>query len=237
MRLLCFPYAGASAAIFRSWHSYLPEAVEVCGIQLPGRRNRIMEPPYARMVPLLEELGRALLPLLDRPFAFFGHSMGALLCFETARWLRHNWHPEPKLLFISARCAPHIPDRRPPLHRMNDTEFLEEIKELNGGSEEILRDPQVLPIVLPALRADAELCETYEYVEQLALSCPIIAFCGADDHQASLELMKEWRAQTTKEFFLHTLQGSHFFIHSSEAQLLDLLRRNLLAILNNKGTG
>ena len=227
MRLVCFPYAGASASIFGSWHRWLPEDVEVCGIQLPGRQNRILEPPFTRISLLVTELGAALLPLFDRPFAFFGHSLGALLGFEMARWLSRNQSLVPVSLFVSGRRAPHISDNDPPLHLMNDANFLAEIRKLNGTPEEVLADPYVLQMVLPALRADAELGETYEYVNDAALTCRIVAFGGIDDDEETLERMTEWRLQTTGDFSMHPVQGGHFFIQSSEQRVLELLRTEL----------
>jgi surfactin synthase thioesterase subunit len=226
-KLVCFPYAGAGASIFASWHLQLPESVEICGIQLPGRRNRIFEPPFTRVPLLVAELGKVLSGLLDRPFAFFGHSIGAILSFEMARWLRRNRNLGPTCLFVSGRRAPQVSDSDPPLHLMNDTDFLSEIRKLNGTPEEVIADPAVLRLVFPALRADTELGETYEYVSDAPLSCPIVAFCGTNDDKATLELMEKWRLQTTGRFSLHAVQGDHFFIHSSERTLLELVRTEL----------
>ncbi len=109
MRLFCFPYAGGGVHVFRAWADNLPKTVEVCPIQLPGRGARMMEAPYTRMVPLVHAAAEALLPHLDKPFAFFGHSMGALVSFEVARWLRRQTGPEPIRLFVSGCFAPDIP--------------------------------------------------------------------------------------------------------------------------------
>jgi len=226
-RLVCFPYGGAGASIFGMWHRWLPEDVEICGIQLPGRQNRILESPFTRIPPLVMELGAALVPLLDRPFYFFGHSMGAILSFEMTRWLHRNRDLMPKSLFVSGRRAPQIPDTDPPLHMMNEEDFLAEINKLHATPKEVLADPALLRLVLPALRADAELCETYEYVSDATLSCPIVAFGGTDDDEETLERMKAWHSQTSGPFSLHAIQGDHFFIHSNEQQVLALLRTEL----------
>jgi medium-chain acyl-[acyl-carrier-protein] hydrolase len=227
IKLVCFPYAGASASIFALWPRRLPEAIEVCGIQLPGRQNRFLEPPFTRTPLLVRELGAALLPSLDRPFAFFGHSVGAILIFEVTRWLRRHRNPMPQALFVSGRRAPQIPGSDPPFHLMNSVDFLAAIRKLNATPEEILADPDLLQLILPALRADMELCETYEYVDDASLSCPIVGFAGLDDDDETLQRMYGWRLQTTGDFSLHALPGDHFFIHSSERQLLALLRMEL----------
>src|SRR6202521_4801574 len=110
LKLFCFPYAGGSASAFRSWHLALPREVEVCGVQLPGRANRLLEPAFTCIPDLLEELAPALLAVADRPFAFFGHSMGAIVAFELSRWLQRHKEVMPKHLFVSGRRAPQIPD-------------------------------------------------------------------------------------------------------------------------------
>jgi medium-chain acyl-[acyl-carrier-protein] hydrolase len=229
--LLCFPYAGGNASIFRSWQSTLPDSVDVCGIQLPGRMNRFLEPPFRRLPDLVRELAPALLPLLERPFIFFGHSMGATLSFEVARWLRRSRKIVPRLLIVSGRRAPQVPDTNPPIHLMNDADFLGRIRERNGPSTELLCNPELLPLLLPALRADTELSETYRYVDEPPLACPITAFAGANDCDESADQMREWRVQTTNRFSLHCIDGDHFFIHSNERQLLNLLGMELTRFL------
>jgi medium-chain acyl-[acyl-carrier-protein] hydrolase len=113
---------------------------------------------------------------------------------------------------------------------MNDAELLAKMKELNGTPEDILDDPDVLRFILPVLRADSELCETYEYVEDAALPCPITAFCGLGDNEETLDMMTGWRLQTSDLFSQHVLEGDHFFIHSNQEGLLKLLRTELCRI-------
>lgn len=224
---MCFPYAGAGASVFASWHKWLPRNVEVSGVQLPGRQSRISERAFTRLPALLSELGPALLPLFDKPFLFFGHSMGAILSFELARWLARRRCATPRSLIVSACRAPQCPasDR---FHLLDDSDFLNELGKLNGIPQEILRDGDLLQLVLPALRADVELSETYEYIRGAALPCRITALSGADDDKASKATMDEWRLQTTGEFVSCVLEGGHFFIHSTERPLLDIVRQEML---------
>lgn len=227
LRVFCLPYAGASASIYRSWHTALPAEVEVFGVQLPGRSNRYSEPPFTRVKDLVDSLVPALVPLLDRPFVFFGHSMGAIASFEAARWLRRYRERVPDHLFVSGRRAPQIPDTSPPMHLMNDEEIIAKISELNGTPRSILNNAEMRQMILPVIRADAAICETYKYVDDAALPCPITAFCGLEDREETPELSKEWRVQTTSVFTLHELKGDHFFIHSNERKLLRLLGQDL----------
>src|SRR5579883_2155511 len=128
LRLFCFPYAGGAASIYRLWPQLLPETIEVHAIQLPGREGRLLEPTYVRLAPIIDEVTQAIAPLLDRPFALFGHSLGALLAFELARQLRRLQRPQPIHFFASARRAPQFADPDPPIHRLPDAEFLEEVR-------------------------------------------------------------------------------------------------------------
>ena len=228
MKLFCFPYAGAGPSIFYGWHSMLPADIEICAIQLPGRANRMRERPFNRVPELIAKLAPALCPLLDRPFAFFGHSMGAILSFETARWLRRNRQVLPGMLLVSGRRAPQIPNTDPFLHTMGDDEFLDAIRELDGTPAEVMKDADLMRLILPVLRADFELCETYEYTNSGPLRCPIAAFAGKADKEEPLASMAPWRAQTEDLFVLHAIDGGHFFIHSNERELLDLLHVTLL---------
>ena len=231
-RLFCFPYAGGSATIFRSWHVRLPDAIEVHAAQLPGRATRIVELPIRSFRDLIPELSRSLLPLLDLPFFFFGHSLGALLSFEVARWLRRERGLIPRHLYVSGRRAPQIPNNDQPIHTKSDDEFLANIIRLKGTPPEVVADTAMLELMLPTLRADFQLAETYEYVAETALTCPITAFTGIDDDESLYGRPEAWRVQTRSQFSCHWLPGGHFFIHSSEYELLELLRLGLLRILS-----
>jgi medium-chain acyl-[acyl-carrier-protein] hydrolase len=205
--------------------------VEVYGLQLPGRGERILEAASTRLPELVTKLTASLIPLLDRPFAFFGHSMGAILSFEVARRLRRNGGILPAHLFVSGRRAPQIPDNDLPLHLMDDTDFIAKINKMNGTEPEVLANSELLRLVLPAVRADTELCETYEYIDESPLPCPITALAGANDDEETAQRMGGWRLQTSSLFSLYVFQGDHFFIRSDEGNLLALLR-NKLSTLN-----
>src|ERR1035441_10334502 len=146
LRLFCFPYAGAGAGTFLTWSDNLPADVEVCPVQLPGRGARMTERPFTQLSPLVEALAQALAPLLDKPFAFFGHSLGALVSFELARQIRRQYGVHPVRLFVSAGRAPQIPDRLPAIHTLPDKEFLLELRRLNGTLSELLDHEELMNI-------------------------------------------------------------------------------------------
>ncbi|MBW4678528.1 MAG: thioesterase II family protein [Microcoleus vaginatus WJT46-NPBG5] len=227
LRLFCFPYAGAGSQIFRTWAQSLPASLEVCPIELPGRGTRIMEAPYSQLDPLVETLASVLLPHLDKPFAFFGHSMGALLSFELVRRLRKKSSLLPLHLFVSGRQAPQIPDSNPPIHALPEPAFLEELRRYNGTPQAVLENAELMHLLLPILRADFAAIETYVYASEPPLECPITAFGGFQDPEASCDELAAWCEQTSAAFSLQMFPGDHFFLHSAQSQLLQFLSQEL----------
>lgn len=227
MRLFGFPYAGGGAAIFRRWHLALPESVEVCGIQLPGRGSRLKEAPLRRAEPLLETLAAVLLPFLDRPFAFFGHSLGAMVAFELAHRLREQHKLTLAHLFVGGRRAPQVPRSKRLTFDLPHDEFVAELRRLNGTPREVLEHPEMMELMLPILRADFEISETYEYVERPPLPVPLSAFGGLQDEDVPLKELELWSEQTGSTFLARMLPGDHFFLHSSEQLLLPIIRSEL----------
>lgn len=227
MRLFCLPYAGGSAAVFRDWPDFLPRAVAVCPIQLPGRLTRIYEPPLTDLRTLVRTLAQTLRPYLDLPFACFGHSMGALVAFELARELRRLGAPLPQQLFVSGRRAPHLRDTDPPLFHLPDDELLSELRKLNGTPQDVLDNAELMRLLLPVLRADFQMCQTYVYDADAPLSCPIAAFGGASDPELDDGQLDAWREHTHGAFTRHVLPGDHFYLHAAQPLLLRLLSQDL----------
>lgn len=226
LRLFCFPYAGAGASVFREWANGFPAEIEVIPVQLPGRESRIREAPLRRVEALVEILIGDFANM-DLPFAFFGHSMGALVSYELARKLRGDGKRAPVHLFVSARRAPSIPDDREPLHKLGDTELLEKLREFRGTPEEMFRYPELISFWLQILRADLESCEMYVYTDAAPLDCPISAFGGLEDPHVSREELLAWRDETTGSFRLHMFPGDHFFLHRCREMLLRVIAGDL----------
>lgn len=226
-RLFCFPYAGGAAGIYRNWSQRLPMSIEVCAVQIPGRGNRVSEKPYTNLFPLVEAIGEALSPYLDKPFSFFGHSMGALIGFELAHLLRDRHKPEPTQLFVSGRCAPQAGKKDEPTYALPEPEFIDELRRLKGTPTAALEQPELMQMMLPILRADFEICQTYEYSHTTPLSCPIKAYGGLQDDEVSREELEAWGHLTTASTRLRMFPGDHFFLHSAEPALLQTLARDL----------
>ena len=226
-RLFCFPYAGGAASIYRNWSQRLPMSIEICPVQIPGRGNRLSETPYTNLFPLVEAIGAALPPYLDKPFAFFGHSMGALIGFELAHLLRDQHQLEPTQLFVSGRRAPQTGVRDEATYNLPEPEFIEELRRLKGTPTEALEQPELMQMMMPILRADFEICQTYEYSHTTPLSCPIKAYGGLQDDEVSREDLEAWGHLTTASTRLRMFPGDHFFLHSAEPALLQTLARDL----------
>lgn len=227
LRLFCFPYAGTGASIFRTWPDNLPPEIEVCPVQFPGRGTRLMERSLSRLTPLVQALAEALVPLLDMPFAFFGHSMGALVAFELARQLRRQSGIQPVRLFVSAARAPQVPFRDRPIHALPEGEFLDELRRLNGTPGKLLENAELMQIMVPILRADFAVCETYVYSAEPSLDCFISSFGGLQDHRVSRGDLEAWRDQTSLGFSLRVFSGDHFFMNTTQPLLLQVLSREL----------
>ena len=236
VRLFCFPYAGGGDSIFRSWQRILADTIEVCPVQLPGRGSRIMEPPCTTIDELVESAGEALVPYLDKPFALFGHSMGALIGFELARHLRREYSAQPIHLFVSGRCSPQ--SRNEPIDpRLFDSALSGMLRRYNGTPEEALENPELMDLVLPVLRADFALCKSYIYTPQPPFSFSITAFGGLDDHGVPRRFIEGWREHTTGPFALRMLPGDHFFLNTSRLLLLEAISKELEQDLRGKGMG
>lgn len=227
LRLFCFPYAGGGVSIFRGWPDGLPADVEVCAVQLPGRGTRLEELPFTQLSPLVQALAEALFPLLDKPFAFFGHSLGALVSFELARRLRRQYAVQPVRLCISADRAPQIPNRDPAIHSLSEGEFLLELRRLKGTPTELLEDEEVMQIMLPVLRADFAVYETHRYSTEPPLNCPISAFGGLQDHRVNRGDLEAWRDHTGVSFSLTMFPGDHFYLNTTQPALLQALSQEL----------
>lgn len=231
LRLFCAPYAGGGASVFRAWGAGVPASVEVCAIQPPGRETRLREQPYTRLAGLAEELAQALHPLLDRPFAFYGHSVGALVVFEAARWLRSHCGVQPVHLWAAACPSPQIPETDVPIHTLPESEFRERLRRFNGTPREVLEHEELMELVGPILRADFALRETYEYVPDAPLDCPITALGGREDGEVDEAVLRPWQQQTRANFRLRVLAGDHFFLHSAQALVLQTLNEELRTYL------
>ncbi|HCE70178.1 MAG TPA: putative thioesterase, partial [Ruegeria sp.] len=215
IRLFCFSYAGGGASTFRPWMQHLAPSIELCAVQLPGRENRLREAPLTRVDPIVDTLKQMLPAYFDKPFALFGHSLGAILAFELARALRN--HPEARLahVFVSARIAPQAIDPEPPIYQLPEAQFLAKLRQLNGTPTMVFENEELLEMLMPILRADFALNETYAYRPEPPLDVPLTVFGGTEDPKVSEAELGEWSAQAGGRFALKMFPGDHFFVSSA----------------------
>jgi len=226
-RLFCFPFAGAGASIYRSWSALLPPEIETCPVQLPGREERIAEAPYDDLLLLVDKVKHELAPLLDREFAIFGHSMGALIGFELARQLQKDEGPVPSLVFVSGSRAPSLIPCDSTLHGLDDRDFDHALVQLGGTDDAVSQDPELLSLLRPTLRADFALCEKYFCLPEPPIACPISALRGVNDPLTTWSSVSEWRIQTQSFFVQRDFLGDHFFIRTANSEITRAITEDL----------
>jgi medium-chain acyl-[acyl-carrier-protein] hydrolase len=226
---VCLPYAGGSASAFRGWGELLPEAIELCAVQLPGRENRIGELPFSRLDELVPVLARALQEEgLDIPFALFGHSMGALIGFELARHLGTTAQREPCRLIVSGCNAPGLLDPNSHLHELDDAELLRELVRLDRVAPVVLENEELSRLVLPMLRADCGIVETYRYEPSEPLRCDVSVYGGEADDLTTAAGLAAWRDHTAGDFVVQMFPGDHDFPQSMRAALVEAVAASAL---------
>ncbi|HEU5075111.1 MAG TPA: alpha/beta fold hydrolase [Polyangiaceae bacterium] len=222
LRWFMLPHAGASAVVFRSWADHLPADHDLCAVQLPGRSERLAEPPFEQLTPLVEQLADELYPWLDVPFVIYGHSFGALVGFELTRTLRRRGLRAPMRLVVSGRRAPSVPSARA-LHLLPNEALEQRVRDFGGTPDEILMDPELRSLFLGLIRADFKVIETYQYSEEAPLDVSMSMLCGSEDREASEELMRPWLRESRAPSTFHVLSGGHFFVLERPLAVLRLL--------------
>lgn len=222
LRLICFHHAGVGAAVYRPWALQMPPQIEVCAVELPGRGSRLRETPLHSVASIVTRLLPELLPQLDGPFVLFGHSMGAVLAFETAAALAAAGHATADHLFVSGRRPPHLPDPTSPLSLLPDAEFVAEVNRRYGGIRpELLQHPDLMELLLPALRADIGALDRHPVrADRPALACPITALGGDADAMTPASHLEAWRPLTEARFSAKLYRGDHFYLDARRDEVL-----------------
>ena len=227
LRLFCFPYSGAGASVYNSWGERLPATVELHAVQLPGRETRLAEPLCEQLPPLIKAAATAMLPYIDQPFALFGHSMGALFSFELTRYLRRHHQVQPQHLFVSGHGAPQLARLQLPIHELPKQEFIAALRRYNGTPEAVFAHAELLDLLLPILRADFALYETYVYEPDEPFTCPLSVFGGLQDHEAPYARLEPWHEQTQGAYTLEMFSGDHFYFNRESTTFYQSFVRQL----------
>lgn len=220
LRLFCFPHAGGNANNYIHWQNSLSPGIQLCVLQLPGRGSRIQDAALDSMDDLVAAIVEGISPYLDKPFAFFGHSMGAIVAYEVSQRLRALNKAMPRQLLVSSCRGPGIPRPYADIHALPFDELLASLGELNGTPTEALANRELMTMMEPSIRADFKIIETRVYTEQAPLNLPITALGGKQDPSVSAQDLQAWRQHTDSGFWLKLFDGDHFYHVSSEQALL-----------------
>jgi medium-chain acyl-[acyl-carrier-protein] hydrolase len=226
MRLFCFHYGGGSASIFKKWAQDLIPETELVAIQLPGREERFNEALLDNINDITNNLFLNF-DYIDKPFIFFGHSIGALIAFEFARILRVKSQIQPEHLIVSGTKAPQTPLKKAPIHNLSEIQFIQELRKYNGIPNYILQDKEIMSIFMPIIRADFKVSEIYSYHHQPPMDFPITALGGSHDDTFDNNDLELWKEQTKIYFKQYTLEGDHFFINSSYPEVIKIVNQIL----------
>jgi medium-chain acyl-[acyl-carrier-protein] hydrolase len=227
MRLICLPHAGGGASGFHPLAALLPRDIEMLTVQLPGRESRLGEPPFRRMEPLIDALTDAVAPLLDRPYALFGHSMGALIGYELGRAFERKRLPLPRTMIVSGRRSPTVPNTEAPLHRLPDDRFVEALVARYDAIPKVIRDePELMALFLPVLKADFEVFESHHHTETRPLDCALAIYGGRSDPQT--RQMAGWADLYSGPCRTRLFDGGHFYLADQRRALAEALAEDVL---------
>jgi medium-chain acyl-[acyl-carrier-protein] hydrolase len=231
VRLFCFHCAGGSASEFRGWPAQLPGRVELVAVQLPGREARVKEPFIADMEELTGGIVDAMTPLLDKPYAVFGHSFGSIGGFEAIRKLRRRGLPQPFLFIPAGRQGPQLADKDPPIASLPREAFIKELqKDYGDHIGHVLESAELREVFIPQIQADFALSETYRFRAEPPLDCPIVAFAGVDEEDLCARELDAWSEHTSGSFRSRRFPGDHFFIRESQALVIEAIRQEIAGV-------
>jgi pyochelin biosynthesis protein PchC len=226
LRLICFPHAGGAASYFFWLAQALAPHIEVLALQYPGRQDRRREKCVDNIPELVDRVGNALRGSIDGPFAFFGHSMGAVVAFEVTRRLQADSAGLPLRLFVSGRRAPSC-RRTEAIHKRGDVALIEEVRRLGGTDPRILGDEEVLAGMLSLIRTDYMAAETYVYDPGPPLECPLTVLAGDNDPHATPAEVSAWRDFSTAEVDVRVFAGGHFYLTEYKPQVAEIITSSL----------
>ncbi|MGS0897524.1 thioesterase II family protein [Burkholderia stagnalis] len=227
LRLYCFSYAGGSATIYQPWRASLDAGIDLCAIQLPARGMRLAEPAERDLPALVRRLSDVIAAQDTGPFAFFGHSLGALLAFELTRHLQRSGLPLPAKLIVSGCSSPQLRDPVEALDEHDDDKLRDRLTRYNGTPTEVLQHDELMRLMAPAIRADFALVANYAYESGSPLDVPITAFAGRADDQTSPDKIDGWQRETQAAFAQYWFEGDHFFIRPQMENVIRQLNAEL----------
>ena len=236
-RLICLPFAGGSSSIYRRWHLFLPDWVDVCAVELPGRARRQQEPLCVDMAQVVDGLANAIKESSPVPYFLFGHSLGALIAFATAQALQRTGVTPARHLFVSGRIAPQSGNPDQAVGSMTDAELVTMLRNRGGTPPEVLNEPELMARCLPVIRADFRLLNSYRYEPSGALLVPLSIFGGTRDSRATEADLQAWRNHTDKDARVRMFAGDHFFISSAANEVVFVVAQTITAAITGVPVG
>ncbi|MEV6652584.1 thioesterase domain-containing protein [Streptomyces sp. NPDC051219] len=241
LRLFCFHHAGGGASFFAPWHGRVVPEVDVVPVQLPGRESRFRERRFHDVRTLAEALDRELAPWLDRPYAVYGHSMGALVAFTLVTARIRAGGRAPHTLFVGAYAAPHLTPALPSADGYADDELARFLVDIGGLSPQFLGRPDWLRAMLPVVRDDLRICASHDRAglpdpadPEVRLPLDVQAFAGADDQLVAADGVRAWE-RYARRFEMTTVPGGHFFPREAPDAFFDVLNRSLTGLIRGPG--
>lgn len=226
-RLFCFPYAGGNAGMYKHWMQHFEET-EIIAIQLPGRSNRFSEASIDNLDTCVFEVLNSLKYLLDKPFAFFGHSLGAIIAYEVLRKIPEEQYKNCLQLFVSGRIAPDLKSPNPKISYLPNDQFKKVLKEYEGTDIELLKNDDLMDVLIPMLRSDFRMIETYHHHHSTPLKTSITALSGKDDLFVDFDAVSEWQRFSEKPLAHHSFDGNHFFVDKNRVEIAQLVSNTML---------
>lgn len=232
LRLFCFGHSGSAASIFRNWQPQFSPCIEIWPLQLPGRETSFSEPLITSLNVLIDKLYPNILPLMEAPFAMFGHSLGALIAFELARKIENSpVKANLRKLFVSACSAPSVLTNESSIHSLPDEAFLETLIHYGAMHPQLLENKDALKVLLPRIRADFSVFETYRYSPVPPLETPIVALAGQHDTVICEENITAWKNHAKESFSFYSFSGGHFYPQTNLQDLCHMINQHLISYL------
>jgi surfactin synthase thioesterase subunit len=230
IKLFCLPHAGGFAMYYNKWKSHIEKNIEIIPLELSGRGRRMSEDYYNNFDEAINDLLSQVIVELDgSQFAFWGHSMGAMLAYELAHKIMEIKNQEPINLFMSGRYPPHIIKNKKSIHLLCDEDFIEEIIKFGGMPIEVLQDKNLMEVIIPILRADFKIIGSYEYVKRAnKFNCDIVALTGNEDNEVKTQSLLQWEEHTNGSCYVHELGGGHFYINNNVGRIINIINAKIL---------
>jgi surfactin synthase thioesterase subunit len=232
MKLFLLPFAGGSRYAYWNYGKHAPQSLEVCPIELPGRGTRVKEPLLTDINMVVADIYQQIATQLEEPYALYGHSMGALLCYLLTLKIRAAGLRLPEHLFLTGCDAPRVPEERG-YYKLPIAAFKNKLREMGGCPEDVLNSEELFSFYEPIIRADFMVVDSFKYTPVALLDIPITVMVGTEE-KITAEDVGKWQEETLGAIEIHHFPGNHFFIFNYEKEIMEIVTKKLKTRLNEK---